>query len=112
MKRSSMKQLLALVVVLAGSSMLVRASQAACIATGEISRISNNVGSSNFFVRGENPGSVSVLFVTSDLGIISATNTAQASHMRVTVTGSNSFCTTPVGGASSGGNVITLTTAP
>ena len=111
MKQKAIKQFLTLAVVLAGFT-LAGVSHATCIATGEISRISVNVGSSNFFVRGENPGSTSFLFNTTDPAITSSAVTAQASHMRVTVTGSAGACGPISLGQSAGGGVITLTTAP
>ena len=112
MSRISTKPLFTLVALLIGAGLLAPVAQAACIATGEISRVSVNVGASNFFVRAENPGSVSFLFNTADTAITSSAVTAQASHMRVTVTGSAGTCGPVSAGASVGGTVITLTTAP
>src|SRR5260370_6204548 len=107
-----MKKILCALAMIAAWSTLASISHAACIAGGEISRISVNLGSANFYVRNSNPGSVSFLFATNDPGQTAAAVTAQASHMRVTATGSFSACTAPVNGSSSGGNLVTLTTAP
>ena len=107
-----MRKLFTLLSVLVAFCVLAPLSHATCTVTGEISRISVNNLNSNFFVRLSQPGSVSFLFSTADNGITAAAVTAQASHMRVTVTGSAAACAAVVGGASSGGSVIKLTTAP
>ena len=107
-----MKKLLALLTVAAAFGMLASVSQANCIASGEISRISTNPGNCNFFVRTSTPGSVSFLFASVDDKVCAATVTAQASHMRVTVTGNAAACGAVSGGISAGGTVITITTAP
>ena len=90
------------------------APPSACIASGEISRISVNPGNlgSSFYVRASTPGSVSFLFGTTDSKIIGTVLKAQARHMRVTVTGSATSCGAVVGGSSAGGTVTRITLAP
>jgi len=107
-----MRKLVTLFSVLVALCVLAPLSHATCTVTGEISRISVNNLNSNFYVRLSQPGSISYLFATTSEGITEAAVTAQASPMRVTVTGNAVICTAVVGGASSGGSVITLTTAP
>ena len=109
-----MRKLLALLTATVAFGLLPSASWAVCTASGEISRISANPGSlaSSFYVRASTPGSVSFLFVTTDSKIIDAALNAQASHMRVTVTGSATACGAVVGGSSAGGTVTRITTAP
>jgi hypothetical protein len=109
-----MKKFLALLTATAAFGMLPSVSWAVCVASGEISRISVNPGAitSSFFVRASAPGSVSVLFTTTDDKVVTAALTAQASHMRVTVTGNAAVCGAVVGGIRAGGSVNTVTTAP
>ena len=109
-----MKKLLALLTATAAFGLLPSVSWAVCTASGEISRISINPGgiNSSFYVRASTPGSVSVLFATTDGKVVTAALTAQASHMRVTVTGNAAACGAVVGGSSTGGFVNTMTTAP
>lgn len=89
-------------------------AQAACIATGEISRATTNPGTiaSVFEVRTSTPGSASLRFTTSDEKIMAAVLSAQASHERVQVTGNATACGAVSGGVSLGGVVVNITTAP
>ena len=107
-----MKKLLVLLTATAAFGLLPSVSWAVCVASGEISRISTNPGNCNFFVRSSNPGSVSFFFTSVIDKVCTAAVTAQASHMRVTVTGNAAACGGVVGGISAGGAVNTITTAP
>jgi hypothetical protein len=109
-----MKKLLALLTAIAAFGLLPSVSWAVCVASGEISRVSVNVntGVHSFFVRTSTPGSASFLFNTSDQSVVTAAFTAQASHMRVQVTGSASECGAAVNGIRGGGTVTLITTAP
>ena len=95
-------------------SIVPELATAACIASGEILRISVNPGNlaSSFYVRRSTPGSVSFLFGTTDSKIIGTALKAQARHMRVTVTGSATACGAVVGSSSAGGTVTRITPAP
>jgi hypothetical protein len=109
-----MRKLLALLTTIVAFGLLPSASWAVCTASGEISRISANPGSvvTSFYVRASAPGAVSYLFGTIDAKVIDAALSAQASHMRVTVTGSATVCGAVAGGSSAGGTVTNITTAP
>lgn len=86
----------------------------ACIATGEISRVSVNPGTvaSSFDVRISTPGSASTRFTTTDKKVITAALRAQASHERVQVTSRSAACGVVSGGVRVGGPVATIITAP
>ena len=104
--------LLTLTVVVCGVGVSI--AQAACVATGEISRVSVNPGTvaSSFYVRTSTPGSASMLFASNDEKVMTAALSAQASHERVQVTGNATACGAVASGVSLGGAVVAIITAP
>ena len=109
-----MKKIVSLLVTFVAFGLLTSVSHATCVASGEISRVSVNPDSvsSSFYVITSTPQQPSYGYFTTDIKIVNAALTAQASHMTVTATGSAASCPPPSGGVINGGTVITLTTAP
>lgn len=90
------------------------AAHAACVATGQISRVSVNPGgaASSFYVTTSTPAQPSYLYQTLDAKIVTAVIVAQASHMTVRATGTAAACPAPAGGVVAAGTVTSFTTAP
>jgi hypothetical protein len=113
-EENSMKKLFAILTVIAAFAPLASASHAACVASGEISRVSVNPGStfSSFYVITSTPAQPSYLYGTDDAKVVNAALAAQASHMTVQVTGTVASCPTQTGGVIHGGTVVSFTTSP
>jgi hypothetical protein len=109
-----MEKIVGLLVAFVAFGLLTSVSHATCVASGEISRISVNPDGvfSSFYVITSTPQRPSYAYFTTDIKIVNAALTAQASHMTITATGSVASCPSPSGGIINGGTVITLTTAP
>ena len=106
-----MKKQFAVLMATITLSLLPTLSHAQCVATGQISRtfVVPTPGLTNIGVRSSDPGSTFFNFTTSNLAIITAAVTAEASHKTVTMTGNAAACGPVVGGLSAGGTVVNIT---
>ena len=101
-----MKKLLTLFAAITACGLLPSASQADCNASGEIPRVNVLAGVTNIGVRLNGPNATFFNFTTNNLAFITAALTAEANHMTVRVSGNAASCSVPVGGLSSGGDVV------
>jgi hypothetical protein len=105
-----MKSLMIMLAVAAASFPSI--SQANCVASGTVPRIFVTGSGTNIGVRDNGAGTTFFNFTTTSGPFISAALSAEASHMTLTITGNAAGCSSPVGGLSQGGAILTILVSP
>jgi hypothetical protein len=108
----SMKKLGILLAAIVGSALLPSASMAACQVQGTIPEVIVSSSSASIHVRPNSFGATTFVYFSTSVFLITAALNAQASHEHVFATGNATQCSTPSGGASSGGTLIGLDVSP
>ncbi len=107
-----MKKLLILLAATAAFSLLPSLSQASCVASGTIPRVSITSAVTTLSVRLSGAAATTFNFTTTNASFINAALVAQSSHSHVLVLGNAAACGPVTGGISAGGDVVSIIVSP